>query len=108
MSADSQATTPTPAEADVKSQIERNWNLPAGDPECPIEEREPVAVRVYLDNDGTVTKVEPITDVSKDECLRRTYEGASRAVMISSPLKLPPGKTYTVVNLRFSPADILD
>lgn len=92
-------------EASIRNQIERNWNIAAGDEQCPIEQREPVELRIDLDPDGTVTKVEPITDVSKDKCLLRTYDGARRAVLISSPLKLPPGKTYPEMTLRFSPAE---
>ena len=64
-------------------------------------------MRVYLEPNGTVTKVEPLTDVSKDQCLFRTYDGARRAVMISSPLKLPPGKSIPMLTIRFSPADVL-
>jgi hypothetical protein len=93
---------------DIRTQIERNWNLAAGDQECPIDEREPVELRVYLDTDGTVAKVEPFTDVSKDKCLFSTYDEARRAVMISSPLDLPPGKAYPVIRLRFSPAEAFE
>lgn len=92
-------------EASIRGQIERNWNIAAGREECPIEQQELVELRIYLDPNGTVTKVEPITDVSKDKCLLRTYDGARRAVMISSPLRLPPGKTYATMNIRFSPAE---
>jgi hypothetical protein len=94
-------------ERSIRDQIVRNWNIPASDKECPIEQREPVELRLYLDIDGTVTKFEPITDVSKDKCLLRTYDGARRAVMISSPLKLPPGKAYPMMTIRFSPAEVL-
>ena len=100
--ADSEATS---TEDGIRPQIERNWNISAGDVECPIEQQEPVELRLYLDAGGTVTKLEPITDVSKDKCLRRTYDGAKRAVMISSPLKLPPGKSYPTMTIRFSPAE---
>ncbi len=90
----------------IRPQVERNWNIADSD-ECPIEQSEPVEVRVYLEPDGTVTKVAPLTDVSKDKCLFRTYDGARRAVMISSPLKLPPGKNITTLKIRFSPAEAL-
>jgi hypothetical protein len=100
--ADSEATS---TEDGIRPQIERNWNISAGDEECPIEQQEPVELRLRLDADGTVTKVEPITDVSKDKCLWRTYDSARRAVMISSPLKLPPGKSYPTMTIRFSPAE---
>ena len=104
VAADSGATS---TDDGIRTQVERNWNIPAADEECPIEERQPVELRLYLDADGTVTKVEPITDVSKDKCLLRTYEGARRAVMISSPLELPAGKTYPIIDIWFSPAEVL-
>lgn len=92
-------------ERSIRDQIVRNWNFHAGDEECPIEQREPVELRLYLATDGTVTEVEPITDVSKDACLLGTYDGARRAVTISSPLKLPPGKSYPIMTIRFNPAE---
>ena len=34
-------------------------------------------------------------------------ESARRAVMIASPLKLPPGKTYDTMRLRFYPDQVV-
>jgi hypothetical protein len=89
----------------VRPQIERNWNL-AGSDECPLDKRKPIELLVYLEPDGTVTKVEAIGDLSADKCSRLTYEGAMRAIMISSPLKLPAGKAISSLRVRFSPAEV--
>jgi hypothetical protein len=100
------ATSSADQEEAPQPQIERNWNLGFSD-ECPLEERKPVDVRIHLASDGTITKVEPVTDISNDTCVQVTFQGVERAVMMSSPLKLPPGKTYTSMVLRFDPAQVV-
>ena len=38
---------------------------------------------------------------------RQAAESAERAVMISSPLQLPPGKSYDTMRLRFYPDQVV-
>lgn len=90
----------------IRPQIENNWNVSAGADECPIEQRKAAELLVHLDPDGAVTKVEPVSDLSQDKCSRSAYESARRAVMLSSPLKLPPGKTFSTILLRFHPGEV--
>ena len=89
----------------IRGQIERNWNLGslAGAPDLTgmlIE------VRITLQPDGTVTGARVINSGSSP-MFRQASEGAVRAVMISSPLKLPPGKTYNTMVLRFRPDQVV-
>jgi outer membrane biosynthesis protein TonB len=89
----------------IRGQIERNWNLGslAGAPDLTgmlIE------VRITLQPDGTVTGAKVINQGSSP-MFRQASEGAVRAVMISSPLKLPPGKTYNTMVLRFRPDQVM-
>ena len=89
----------------IRGQIERNWNLGslAGAPDLTgmlIE------VRITLQPDGTVTGAKVINSGSSP-MFRQASEGAVRAVMVSSPLKLPPGKTYDTMVLRFRPDQVV-
>jgi outer membrane biosynthesis protein TonB len=89
----------------IRGQIERNWNLGslAGAPDLTgmlIE------VRIALQPDGTVTRAEVINS-GASPMFRQASEGAVRAVMVSSPLKLPPGKTYNTMVLRFRPDQVM-
>ena len=89
----------------IRGQIERNWNLGslAGAPDLTgmlIE------VRITLQPDGTVTNAKVINSGSSP-MFRQASEGAVRAVMISSPLKLPSGKTYKTMVLRFRPDQVM-
>lgn len=89
----------------IRGQIERNWNLGslAGAPDLTgmlIE------VRITLQPDGTVTRAEVINS-GMSPMFRQASEGAVRAVMISSPLQLPPGKTYNSMVLRFRPDQVV-
>lgn len=90
----------------IRDQIERNWNLGAL-AACPIEKLEPFDLRISLAPDGTVTDIAPHEFAGTDECGRMAFESARRAVMISSPLKLPAGTKYEVLNLRFDLSDAL-
>ena len=97
----------TASEGDgIRPQIEQNWNVAAGADECPLERRKPIELRVRLDPDGKVTKIEPAPDMAQDKCSLMSYDSARRAVMISSPLKLPPGKSFPTIVLRFNPAEV--
>jgi outer membrane biosynthesis protein TonB len=63
-------------------------------------------VRINLQPDGTVTRAQVI-NTGSSPMFRQASEGAVRAVMISSPLKLPPGKTYTTMVIRFHPDQVV-
>jgi len=89
----------------IRGQIERNWNLGslAGAPDLTgmlIE------VRITLQPDGTVTGARVINS-GLSPMFRQAGESAVRAVMVSSPIKLPPGKTYDSIVLRFHPDQVV-
>lgn len=89
----------------IRGQIERNWNLGslAGSPDLAGML---VELRIKLLPDGTVTAVEVLNSGSSPY-FRQAAESAKRAVMISSPLKLPPGKSYDTMRLRFYPDQVM-
>jgi outer membrane biosynthesis protein TonB len=89
----------------IRGQIERNWNLGsiAGAPDLAGMV---IEVRITLQPDGTVTGAQVINSGSSP-MFRQASEGAVRAVRISSPLKLPPGKTYDTMVLRFRPDQVM-
>jgi outer membrane biosynthesis protein TonB len=89
----------------IRGQIERNWNLGslAGAPDLTGML---VEVRLTLQPDGTVTRADVINS-GTSPLFRQASESAIRAVMISSPLKLPPGKTYDTIVLRFHPDQVV-
>jgi outer membrane biosynthesis protein TonB len=89
----------------IRGQIERNWNLGsiAGAPDLGSMI---IEVRINLQPDGTVTRAQVI-NTGSSPMFRQASEGAVRAVMISSPLKLPPGKTYTTMVIRFHPDQVV-
>jgi outer membrane biosynthesis protein TonB len=89
----------------IRGQIEKNWNLGslAGAPDLTgmiIE------LRITLQPDGTVTRAE-VVNTGSSPLFRQASEGAIRAVRISSPLKLPPNKTYTSMLIRFHPDQVV-
>lgn len=86
----------------IRPQIEENWNLGASD-QCPPARQKPFEIRVQLAPDGTVTRLEPVGDLPQDACSVQARNSASRAIMLASPLKLPPGSTYSSLVLRFHP-----
>jgi hypothetical protein len=105
--AESQLTSEIPIskseEASIRDQVEQNWNLGelAGSPNLAgivVELRVP---------DGTITKVEVMNDEPDVPEFRQVAESAMRAVMISNPLKLPPGKYYPAMRLRFYPDKVI-
>ncbi len=89
----------------IRGQIERNWNLGslAGPPDLAGML---VELRLTLLPDGTVSKVELLNSGSSPY-FRQAAESAKRAVMVSSPLQLPPGKTYETMRLRFYPEQVM-
>src|SRR5262245_19622252 len=88
-------------ERDIKEQIERNWNLGdlAGSPRLAGMI---VELRIKLLPDGTVTQAQVLNSHPSAE-FPQVAESAVRAVMISSPLKLPPEKTFDSMVIRFHP-----
>lgn len=89
-------------ETNIRHQVEQNWNLGelAGAPNLVDMV---VELRIELLRDGTITKVELMNDQPGNPEFRQVAESAIRATMISSPLKLPPGKIYPAMHLRFHP-----
>jgi outer membrane biosynthesis protein TonB len=89
----------------IRGQIESNWNLGslAGAPDLTGMT---IEVRLTLQPDGTVTGANVING-STNPSFRQAGESAIRAVMISSPIKLPPGKTYDSIVLRFHPDQVV-
>ena len=89
----------------IRGQIERNWNLGslAGAPDLTGMV---IEVRITLQPDGTVTRAQVVNSGS-NPMFKQASEGAVRAVMISSPLQLPPGKTYDTMLLRFRPDQVM-
>ena len=89
----------------IRGQIEKVWNLGslAGSPDLAglvIE------LRITLQPDGTVTRVD-VLNMNPSPFFGPAAESARRAVMIASPLKLPPGKTYDTMRLRFYPDQVV-
>jgi hypothetical protein len=93
-------------EADIRHQIERNWNLGAlaGSPK--LADRV-IQVRIELQPDGTVTNVRVLNDEAGNPDFRQAADSARRAIVISSPLRLPPGKTYKSMRLNFHPDKLI-
>lgn len=89
----------------IRGQIERNWNLGslAGAPDLTGMS---IEVRITLQPDGTVTRAQVINS-STNPLFRQASESAIRAVMVTSPLKLPPGKTYASMVIRFHPDQVV-
>ena len=65
-----------------------------------------IELRVCLRPDGTVTEVEIAQRSTRHSKLPAAADSARRAVMISSPLKLPPGKSFASMRLRFYPGQV--
>lgn len=93
-------------EQDLRDQIERNWNL-GGLVGSPDLADVVIELRVQLEPDGKVSKIDVLNDQPDAPSFRDAADSARRAVMISSPLKLPPGKSFKTVRLRFYPGQWL-
>jgi hypothetical protein len=93
-------------QAATGSNLKQNGGTAASN-ECAGAKKEPVKVRIYLNPDGTVRKIEPIDALVADPCWAASYETAKRAIIKASPLKLPPGKTYDSLTLTFRPDQIV-
>ena len=92
---------------DIPTQIEQNWNVAPRSEECADRKIGVIELRIHLTPDGTITKVEPLNLNPSDMCASAAYEAAKRAVMLASPLQLPPGKTYATMTLRFYPDQVM-
>ena len=95
MNASSVSMTAT-EEDDVRRQIARNWNI---DFNHPCKQR--LEVRIALARDGTVQRAEGLENFASDQVCAAAQDAALRAVWLSSPLKLPPGRTWPSVVLLF-------
>ena len=93
-------------EQSIREQVEQNWNLGSlsGSPELAGLV---VQLRVELLLDGTVTKVDIENDQPGNPTFRQVADSAMRAVMQSSPLKLPPGANFGAMHLRFHPDQVI-
>jgi TonB family protein len=89
----------------IRGQIERNWNLGSLAGAADLTGMT-IEVRITLQPDGTVTRAQVINS-SANPLFRQASESAVRAVMVTSPLKLPPGKTYESMVIRFHPDQVV-
>ena len=94
-------------EGGIREQIERNWNLGSLAGSSHLSGTM-VELRAKLLPDGTVTEVAVMNDEPGNPDFAQVADSARRAVMISSPLKLPPGKTYPIIVLRFYPDRMIE
>lgn len=62
-----------------------------------------VELRLFLLPDGTITAVKLLNDRPGDATFQKVAESAIRAVKISGRLKVPPGRKYSSMVLRFRP-----
>jgi len=87
---------------DIRQQIERNWNVDTAAIEACSR---PVELRVFLaeDRSGKVTKVDILPGDPESDACKAVAESARRAVLISSPLKLPADNQLSSLKLRFDP-----
>ncbi|HEX2582302.1 MAG TPA: hypothetical protein VHL08_10065 [Dongiaceae bacterium] len=88
----------------IRAQIERVWNV---DPGAQNIDQISIELRVALNPDGTVTRVEILNDQALPG-FQSLADGAKRAVFIASPLQLPPGKYWPTIVLRFYPKDAIN
>lgn len=89
----------------IRDQIQKNWNLgsAAGAPNI---EQIMVELRIELMPDGTVTQVTLLNNQA-DPYFRALAESAIRAVRFASPLKIPQGKYWPSMKLRFRPSEVM-
>lgn len=92
----------------IRAQIEQNWVFDVG---AKGIESMVIVLRVYMNPDGTVSKVD-VTDTLRyntDSGFRAVADTARRAVLKSQPLKYPNQKyeEFKVLELSFAPRDRL-
>jgi len=92
----------------IRAQVERHWNfdvraLSRGDMQ--------VTIHIALDPDGTVTSADIVDDprYAANPAYRELAISARDAVLVSSPLQLPPGSYYAFkdITLSFDPKEAL-
>lgn len=94
----------------IRQQITSNWNPPIGAKDA---QNMIVAVSVAISRDGTVAdvRIEDEARADRDDVFRVFAESARRAVLRSSPLRLPPGKEERLSSDRlqivFNPKELL-
>lgn len=88
----------------IRQQIEQNWSI---DPGAQGADQILVELRVSMQPDGTVTKVEILNNQPGNGTFDYFARGARTAVLKASPLKLPAGKYWPTIKLRFSPQDVM-
>ena len=86
----------------ITDEILRNWDLEVMKG-CPWGEMAPVELQLTLAPDATVTGIQRTGIVEDSACGRRAYDSAEQAVRVSSPLAVPPGKTFISMRLRLKP-----
>lgn len=91
----------------IRAQIERHWRLDAGAPGADLV----VAIHVTLNRDGSVRSAEIVDDprYRASAAYQALARSARNAVLLSSPLDLPPGRYDEVADmtLSFNPRNAL-
>jgi outer membrane biosynthesis protein TonB len=91
----------------IRAQIERHWRLDPGAPGADLV----VAIHVMLNRDGSVRSAEIIDDprYRASAAYQVLARSARNAVLLSSPLDLPPGRYDEVADmtLNFNPRNAL-
>lgn len=92
----------------IRAQVMRRWNL---DLSAPGGRAIVVVLRIVMKSNGTISTAEIVDKhrYATDAAYRRIAMSARNAVLLSSPISLPPG-TYaaeTEITLRLNPMDAL-
>jgi outer membrane biosynthesis protein TonB len=91
----------------IRAQIERHWRLDAGAPGADFV----VTIHVMLNRDGSVRSAEIVDDprYRTSAAYQALARSARNAVLLSSPLDLPPGRYDEVadITLNFNPRNAL-
>jgi len=92
----------------LRAQIERHWTMEQSVAHIP---NAVVLIHLGLSRDGKVTFADVVPDprYQTDDALRELAYSARNAVLMSSPLTLPPGRYDEVrdITLDFRPRDVL-
>jgi hypothetical protein len=90
----------------IRAQIERHWNFNVG---ALGGANIAVSLHLILDPDGSVRSVDIVADprYASDRIYREAADSIRRAVLVASPLQLPPGRYEDVedLTLTFNPQD---
>lgn len=102
---DSGSTLSQAQPADLRQQVEENWNINSVSAD-PVAMKQVVIVHVRLDSTGKVVATEVENDRPDDPHFQQLKQSALRAILMASPFKLPPGKTYSALTFRFAPGEV--